>query len=80
MKTPKKENISAANQIHDMMLTWDRVDKILYSEFESFPRNSDPKEVAYKVTLVDRLYTCNLKVDFRLVVNHIISLNSDSAL
>lgn len=77
MKVPTSGNIRVARQIYNLLLTWNLVDKLLYSEFIRLPRNVDCREVACKATLVDRLYNCNLKVNIIDVANHIVSLNID---
>lgn len=71
------ENIKVAKELRSEFLTWDKVDKILISEFESHSRNDDIHIIAYKVELIDKLYNCNLRMDKGLVAKFLKGLNID---
>lgn len=81
MTEPTKENIGVAKRLRSELLSgWERIDEILYSEFRQLNKNVNQHEVAYKVTLVDKLYNCNLKMDAEDVAGLITNAKIDDEL
>lgn len=77
MIIPTNANIDAASRIRHSLSTWDAVDTLLYSEFKHLSSNDNLRDVTYKVTLLDKLYNCNLKANYADIAKHIVSCNID---
>lgn len=75
---PTKENLNAAKQIRANMLTWHIVYDLISHEFERFKKNTDMRELAYKIELVNKLFNCNLRVNKGSVAEELIKIKIDT--
>jgi len=80
IKMLTSEIFSVAKQILDKVLTWGRIDELLYREFKTYNKNDNVRDVAYKVVLLDKLYNCNLKMDVQKVAEVLVHANIDDRL
>ena len=80
MKIPTKESIDAANRLRNEQLSWEPIDNLLYSEFKRLRENVNQRDVAYKVTLLNKLYNCGLRADAQDVAKLIVDAKIDERL
>jgi len=73
-----KKNIEASYFLRNQMLHWNLLYDLLTREFTRCKLNNDIHEIGYKVKLVDKLYNCNLRQDYRKVANSLLNLDLDS--
>jgi len=79
-KRVSPKNISIAKDIRKKVLTWSKIDSLLYNEFNKYDKNTDINDVGYKIVILDRLYNCNLKIDISKVTSKFITLDIDEKL
>jgi len=74
------ENILVAEKIRNNMLTWSKIDDLLYSVFSEYRKNVNLNNVGFKIVILDKLYNCNLKMDINKIAEHIINKKIDMKL
>lgn len=74
---PSIGNVSEAQKIYKKVLSWKKIDDLLYNEFKNINSNIDNDEVAFKIILIDKLYNCNLMIDITKLAGSIVAKKID---